>query len=30
MKRLNATRLLRSAVDTFKDKRDEKNKKLQE
>lgn len=29
MKRLNATRQLRSAVDTFKDKRDEKMKKIQ-
>ena len=30
MKRLNATRQLRSAVDTFKDKREEKLKKIQE
>ena len=29
-KRLNATRQLRSAIDTFKDKRDEKTKKLNE
>ena len=30
MKRLNATRLMRSAVDTFKDKKDDRDKKVEE